>query len=145
MPVEIGNNNNSNKITEIEIDCSKSSQFLSAVLLISNRIKLKKIIAKKLVSRPYIDITIDVLKQCGFVVKTEQNGENLICEVLENNNTAKNRQIKVENDWSSASYFLSLEKLHNVKLKTNLTKKTSSQGDSKIVEVFDKLRTPMDN
>ena len=74
------------------------------------------------------------MKQCGFVVKTEQNGENLICEVLENNNTAKNRQIKVENDWSSASYFLALEKLHNVKLKTNLTKKTSSQGDSKIVE-----------
>ena len=106
MPVEIGKNNNSNTITEIEIDCSKSSQFLSAVLLISNRIKLKKIVAKKLVSRPYIDITIDVLKQCGFVVKTEQNGENLICEVLENNNTATNRQIEVETNWSSASYFL---------------------------------------
>ena len=34
------------RITEIEIDCSKSSQFLSAVLFVANQIGLKKIVAK---------------------------------------------------------------------------------------------------
>ena len=142
LPVEISKINNQTNITEIEIDCSKSSQFLSAVLLVASQIGLKKIVAKKLVSRPYIDITIDVLRQYGIEVKTQQIGEDLICGVVENNSTNSNtinRNIEVETDWSSASYFLALEKLHNVKLKTNLTQKTSSQGDSKIVEIFEKI------
>ena len=137
LPIEISKTNGLKTPNEIEIDCSKSSQFLSAVLLIASQIGLKKIVAKKLVSRPYIDITIDVLRQYGIEVKTTQNGEDLICEVVENHNTTNtNRQIEVETDWSSASYFLALEKLHNIKLKTNLTNKTSSQGDSKIVEIL---------
>ena len=87
LPVEISQTAQSKPINEIEIDCSKSSQFLSAVLLVANQIGLKKIVAKKLVSRPYIDITIDVLKQYGIEVKTTQNGEDLICEIAENHNT----------------------------------------------------------
>ncbi len=80
-----------------------------------------------------------MLKQYGIEVKTKQNEEDLICEMVENNNTTTNRQIEIETDWSSASYFLALEKLHNVKLQTNLTTKISSQGDSKIVDIFDKI------
>ena len=59
---------------EIILDCSLSSQFLSSILLIApyteNGIKIK--IANELVSKPYVDMTIDIMEKLG--VSVQKNG-----------------------------------------------------------------------
>ena len=141
LPVKISGKIDKN-IDKIEIDCSKSSQFLSAILLISNKIGLKQIVAKTIVSKTYINITKDVLNQFGVNIEFKEEDSDLICNI--NKNIQKkdiSQQVPIEIDWSSASYFLALEFLFNTKLKINGLSKQSSQGDSKFIDILDKIKT----
>ena len=60
----------SNKITNLEvaIDASLSSQFLSSLMFL-NPITIKT--KGKIVSKPYIDLTINILKQYGIKVQNK--------------------------------------------------------------------------
>ena len=134
LPVRISGKINKN-IDKIEIDCSKSSQFLSSILLISNKIGLKQIVAKTIVSKIYINITKDVLEKFGVDIEIEEKGNDLICNI--NKNIQKkdiSQQVPIEIDWSSASYFLALEFLFNTKLKIIGLEQKTSQGDSKFID-----------
>lgn len=136
LPVKISGKISKN-IEEIEIDCSKSSQFLSAILLVADKIGIKQVVAKNVVSKTYVDITKSVLGQFGIDTRIAEEGDSLVCYInnLQNNNFP-NRYIDIEVDWSSASYFLALEYLFNTKIKMNIFSNTSSQGDSKFVEIL---------
>ena len=141
LPVRISGKINKN-IDKIEIDCSKSSQFLSAILLISNKISLKQIVAKNIVSKTYINITKDVLEKFEVNIELKEEDNNLICNI--NTNTPSKdatRRIPIEIDWSSASYFLALEFLFNTKLKIIGLEQKTSQGDSKFIDILDKIKT----
>ena len=141
LPVRISGKINKN-IDKIEIDCSKSSQFLSSILLIADKIGLKQVVAKNIVSKTYINITKDVLEKFGVNIELIEKENNLICNI--NTNTPSKdatRRIPIEIDWSSASYFLALEFLFNTKLKINGLSKQSSQGDSKFIDILDKIKT----
>ena len=139
LPVKIGGKILKN-IDKIEIDCSKSSQFLSSILLVADKIGVKQILAKNAVSKTYIDITKSILKQFEKNVEIVEDGGDLICYINNSqDNKLQNRDIDIEVDWSSASYFLALEFLFNTKIRMNILSKTSSQGDSKFVEVLQKI------
>ena len=139
LPIRVSGLTRENK--NIEIDCSKSSQFLTAILLVASHIGVRQIIAKNIVSKTYINITKDVLKKFGIDVKLIKKNNDLICEIFANNSTNSNtinRNIEVETDWSAATYFLALERIFNVKFDMKLSKK-SSQGDRKFVKILDKI------
>ena len=139
LPIRVSGLTRENK--NIEIDCSKSSQFLTAILLVVSHIGVRQIVAKNIVSKTYINITKDVLKKFGIDVKLIAKNHDLICKVLPNNSinsNSINRNIKVEADWSAATYFLALERIFNVKFDMKLSKK-SSQGDRKFVAILDKI------
>ena len=141
LPVRISGKIDKN-IDKIEIDCSKSSQFLSAILLISNKIGLKQVAAKNIVSKTYINITKDVLEKFGVNIEKKEKENNLICNI--NTNIQKkdtSQQVPIEIDWSSASYFLALEFLFNTKLKIIGLEQKTSQGDSKFIDILDKIKT----
>ena len=139
LPIKVSGKITKN-IEKIEIDCSKSSQFLTAILLIAGKIGLKQITAKNIVSKTYINITKDVLKQFGFDIKITEKGKDLICKIVENTSkNISNKTVNIEIDWSSASYFLALEFLFNAKLKMNISNQKSSQGDSKFIEILQKI------
>ena len=53
-------------IKKIKLDGSKSSQFLTAILLVADRLNIEEIDVKNLVSKSYINITLDVLKKSGI-------------------------------------------------------------------------------
>ena len=127
----------------IKIKGDKSSQFLSALLMISPIIgeSIRIEVIGDLVSKPYIDITIAVMKAFGVKVK---------------NNSYKSFEIKpqtykavdytVEGDASAASYWTSIAYLHGGKIKfTNLNLPTgqagikSVQGDSNYASILPKL------
>ena len=141
LPVRISGKINKN-IDKIEIDCSKSSQFLSSILLIADKIGLKQVVAKNIVSKTYINITKDVLEKFGVNIELIEKENNLICNINTNiPSKGATRRIPIEIDWSSASYFLALEFLFNTKLKIIGLEQKTSQGDSKFIDILDKIKT----
>ena len=113
-----------------------SSQFISALLLVAPTIEngLTLEITSKVLSKPYIDMTLGLMSEFGI----EYSWENNVIKVEQQNYIAKN--IEVENDWSSASFwysFLALSKSGEVKI-PNLYA-DSLQGDSVLSSIYLKL------
>ncbi|MGZ3861817.1 MAG: 3-phosphoshikimate 1-carboxyvinyltransferase [Bacteroidia bacterium] len=131
---------NGKKLTggEIEIDGSVSSQFLSALVMIAPlyaeplRLKIKD----KLVSVPYVEMTLKLMKQWGSEYKWEGS------EIrVENKPYQKpSGEVFCESDWSGASYFYSIVSLAKEgEIKLPYLFKNSLQGDSVCAKVFEPL------
>ena len=113
-----------------------SSQFISALLLVAPTIENGLIleITSKVLSKPYIAMTLDLMNKFGIVYSWENN----IIKVEQQNYIAKN--IEVENDWSAASFwysFLALSRSGEIKI-PNLSA-NSLQGDSVLSVIYSKL------
>ncbi len=111
---------------KVALSVSKSSQFLSALLLIgpytNNQAEI--ILTSPLVSRPYVDLTIAVMKAFGAEVKEEEG----VFSVLKNPYHAIEYQI--EGDASSASYPLAAAALVGGEVTIANLPKNSLQGDA---------------
>jgi len=121
---------------KIIIDGTISSQFISALLLIAPTLKngLNLKIEGEIVSKPYIKMTLKLIQEFG--VDSSWNGNAI--EVKPQNFIAKN--FEVESDWSATSFWYeiaALSKSCNIKL--NGLSENSTQGDSKVSELFNKL------
>lgn len=92
---------------ETEIDGSTSSQFISALLMIApvlpNGLTLR--LTGKIISHPYIDLTLKLLKMAG--IESIYSGDLIHIEHQQYRET----EITVEPDWSSASYWYSIAAL----------------------------------
>ncbi len=134
-PVKISGNSNLNN--SISIDISKSSQFLSSLLLCAPLFKngVKIFVKGKKVSKPYIDITVSVMKDFNVDV-IEKDG---FYEVAKEENYQR-REFVVESDFSSASYFLAAAYFINKNiLIKNLNYYKSLQGDKKFIDIVKKM------
>ena len=120
---------------EINIDSSISSQYISSLLLIAPKIKggLKINLNGKETSLPYIKMTINLLEQIGVTVICNKNS----IEVKELKEIIP-KEIFVESDWSSASYFYSMVAMAPIgfEICLNNFKKDSIQGDSLVKDFF---------
>lgn len=121
----------------VEIKAEVSSQYISALLLIAPglpnglRIHLKG----RILSRPYINMTLNLLRQLG--VKT--NWEEKIIHVSPLHN-ASEKTITVESDWSGASYFYSFAALaRSSKLTLSSFWDNSLQGDAKVARFYEQF------
>lgn len=99
------------KPADIEIDGSLSSQFLTGLLLAYSAMGAENVSikVKDLKSRPYTDLTLDVMKQFGFAVPQHMNYEsfNFLEEQLPvTNSTDQPVNYTVEGDWSGAAFLL---------------------------------------
>ena len=119
----------------IKLDASKSSQYLSALLLLAPLIEAKEFsiepIGGMIASRPYIDITIEILREYGFHWQYI-DGVFRVASIPEKHLNINNLQL--EGDWSAASYFYMLQRLHpaeSIQLKNLII--SSLQGDSKLL------------
>ena len=104
-----------------------SSQFISALLLVAPTIEngLNIEINSKILSKPYINMTLDLMNKFEIKYIWEEN----LIKFKEQSYLGKN--IHVENDWSAASFwysFLALSKSGEIKI-PNLHA-NSIQGDS---------------
>lgn len=114
----------------------KSSQFLSALMLLAPHFgKLEIDVREKLVSKSYVQITIDVLKEFGFEVKNDNFQKFIIKKSRDFNHLQK---INIETDLSGASYFWAIGALNGqVKLR-NINPQTS-QGDLQFVDFLEQM------
>lgn len=120
---------------EVEIDSSISSQFVSALLLIAPALTMGLVVhlTGKGVSRPYIDMTVSLLK--GFGCKVQEFSHSIT--VLPSSVLTVPSSITVESDWSSASYWYSICALSpNSTLELRSFSKISMQADSVLPQIF---------
>ena len=91
----------------IEIDGSLSSQFLTGLLMAYSAAGAQdvSIMVKNLKSRPYIDLTLDVMKQFGMNVPENRNYE-LFHFAAAEIATDASRRYTVEGDWSGGAFLL---------------------------------------
>ena len=119
----------------IIIDSSTSSQYISSLLLIAPKISggLKIKLTGRETSKPYIDMTISLLKKIGVEITTTKN-QISVYEL----HKIESIKYHVESDWSSASYFYSVVALAKIGYTLKLSKFSfkSLQGDSKVADIY---------
>jgi 3-phosphoshikimate 1-carboxyvinyltransferase len=115
----------------IEMDGSKSSQYISSVLLLLPKINPgARLIVKDLVSRPYIDTTLSVMRQFGVEMEHKDYREFFV-----KNGTYTSGTFEIPADASSASYFLAGAFLKNKPLRLNVGE-NCMQGDFLFVQIL---------
>jgi 3-phosphoshikimate 1-carboxyvinyltransferase len=121
----------------MDLRCNVSSQYLSSVLLIApyteNGIEIY--IAEGPVSKPYIDMTIDIM--AGFGVRVERDG--FARFFVDGGQVYKAGSFYVEPDCSQAGYFWAAAAVTGGTVKVAGITKESSQGDLKFVRLLEKM------
>jgi 3-phosphoshikimate 1-carboxyvinyltransferase len=122
----------------IEIDGSVSSQFISALLMITPELQNGLIInfTGEVTSRPYIDMTLKMMEE--FRVYGQWNDNSIsVSKQKYHKKSEPDYTYQVEGDWSSASYWYAIAALSN---ETNFIvkglKNPSLQGDAIVADVF---------
>ena len=122
----------------VEIDGEISSQFLTALLIAAPMAKEDMHIAIRgeLVSKPYIDITLHIMKIFGVEVDN-QNYQKFIVKGSQKYKAVD--RFMVEGDASSASYFLAAAAIKGGRVKVTGIGKNSVQGDVAFADVLEKM------
>jgi len=123
--------------THVDIDCSISSQFLSSLLLMAPNTDggLQIDVRRGAVSRPYIDMTVDIMQKFGVAVEREGYehfmvpGRQQYCP----------GSCTVESDVSNASYFWAAGAITGKSIKVLGIQGDSLQGDLKILHLFEEM------
>ncbi len=123
---------------EVSIDGSISSQFLTALLMAAPLAKrdLSIKIVGELVSKPYIDITLDIMRRFGVEV---DNASYERFEIKAPQSYISPEEYMVEGDASSASYFLAAAAIKGGRVKVTGIGRKSVQGDVAFAEVLEKM------
>ncbi|MEP4548560.1 MAG: 3-phosphoshikimate 1-carboxyvinyltransferase [Saccharospirillum sp.] len=123
---------------EVSIDGSISSQFLTALLmaapLLTEDLTIR--VTGELVSKPYIDITLNVMQQFGVTV-TNDNYRSF--HISADQAYVSPGRIMVEGDASSASYFLAAGAIGGGPVRVEGTGTASVQGDARFAEVLEQM------
>jgi len=122
----------------VRIDGSISSQFLTAILMIAPLLTTDTTIEieGELVSKPYIDITLDIMSRFGVNVT---NNEYQSFTVSGNQCYQSVEKYMVEGDASSASYFLAAGAIKGGEVTVHGVGKLSVQGDKYFADVLEKM------
>ncbi|MCW3173713.1 3-phosphoshikimate 1-carboxyvinyltransferase [Shewanella subflava] len=120
---------------DVEIAGDLSSQFLTALLMVAPLAKdtVNIVIKGELVSKPYIDITIALMKQFGVEVINHNYAR---FEIVSGQEYVSPGKVLVEGDASSASYFLAAGAICGGEVKVTGVGKLSIQGDVKFADAL---------
>ena len=116
-----------------------SSQYISALLMIAPMLEngLTLTLTDDIVSRPYIDLTINLMREYGAAVEWEN--DSVIKVKPQKYNYVK---YYVESDWSASSYWYSMVALsddNEAEIVLPGLSFNSFQGDSKVADIFESL------
>jgi 3-phosphoshikimate 1-carboxyvinyltransferase len=127
------------KITafKVNIPANVSSQYISALLLVAPKLEngIELTLVGDITSVPYIKMTLALLNELNIQTSFEGN----VIRVYPKPEV-ETKEMTVESDWSSASYFFSLVALSaTASISLTSYKATSLQGDSALVEIYAKM------
>src|SRR5690606_36010435 len=120
---------------KVSLSANISSQYISALMMIAPSLPegLEIELIGQVTSVPYIIMTLDLLKLLGIKGSFSNN------KIFINNQTSvEPKSVKIESDWSSASYFYSLAAINeNAEIKLSHFRSSSRQGDSCIADIYE--------
>jgi len=120
-----------------ELSGKVSSQYFSSLLISApyadKDVKIKCI--GNISSKPYINITLDVMDDFGVKAENRDFKEFYI----KSGQRYKGRSYRIEGDYSNASYFLALPAMFGGKMKVSNLKLNSSQGDKIFPDILEKM------
>ena len=123
---------------ELEIAGNISSQYVTALLLISPFLNQEERVAIKikgdLVSKPYIDITVNEMRKRGLRVRW--NGSR---DLVVESGIYSDGEYSIEGDATAASYFSALATIHNSSVNFPNLGSNTVQGDYFFFEVMEQL------
>lgn len=121
----------------VELNCSLSSQFLSALLLVGpctrNGIEIR--VTQGPVSRHYIDITLDTMERFG--VPVERKGYEWF--QVPGGRCYRPGSCTVEPDCSQAGYFWAAAAVTSSTVQVRGTARRSRQGDIRLVDILERM------
>ncbi len=122
----------------VDVDGSVSSQFLTALLMAAPLAPQDTVIAIKgdLVSKPYIDITLHLMKTFGVEVDNQSYQRFVVRGKQQYQSPG---DYLVEGDASSASYFLAAGAIKGGTVKVTGIGRGSVQGDIRFADVLEKM------
>jgi 3-phosphoshikimate 1-carboxyvinyltransferase len=123
-------------LSAIKMRGDVSSQYISALLMIGPMLKngLDLELTGKISSRPYIDMTLGIMKQFGVSASRQGN------KIHVPKGNYKETVFEVDPDWSGASYWYAITALADVaEVMLENFNLPSYQGDSRIKDIMLKL------
>ncbi|EAR3905616.1 3-phosphoshikimate 1-carboxyvinyltransferase [Salmonella enterica] len=123
---------------DVEVDGSVSSQFLTALLMTAPLAPKDTVIRIKgeLVSKPYIDITLNLMKTFGVEIMNHHYQQFVVKGGQQYHSPGR---YLVEGDASSASYFLAAGAIKGGTVKVTGIGRKSMQGDIRFADVLEKM------
>lgn len=121
---------------EVYVSGSISSQFISALMMVAPTMVNGLIIhiQNEIISRPYLNLTAQLMESYGVQVKWEGN------KITIKPQAYKPVSFRVEADWSAASYWYEMVALgRNFEVTLLGLSANSSQGDANLVNLFKDL------
>ncbi len=121
----------------VSLQANVSSQYISALMLIASSLSngLEIFLEGKVTSVPYINMTLSLLNEVGVEGSFKDNKIS-----VKPRKEIMHKNVVVESDWSSASYFYSVVSLSKSKSITlGSYKEQSYQGDSFLAKIYENL------
>lgn len=118
---------------EIQINGNISSQYITSLLLVAPVLPKGLILKIKgeLTSKPYVNMTLDMMKRAGIHYEWEENTISISPQEYQKTS------LKIEPDWSAASYWYSIVSLsESGEIFLKGLQKNSVQGDSEIADIM---------
>lgn len=122
---------------DVRVDGSLSSQFVSALLIASpyaekdTRIEVQGGVS----SRPYVDLTVETMKEFGAMVKEEPSN----VFHVEARRFYRNRDFQIEGDYSLSSYFFGAAAVTGGRIIVKNLREDSKQGDRLFLNILEQM------
>ncbi len=125
----------------VSLKCGVSSQFLSALLLIApyTRDGVEINIIEGPVSKPYVDMTIDVMEECGVRIQRDD----YLRFAIAGGQTYRAGSYDVEPDCSQAGYFWAAAAITGSRIKVEGTTLNTRQGDVRFTQILENMGCTM--
>lgn len=120
----------------VKISAQKSSQFVSALMLIAPVLEcgLEIEIVGEIASAPYIQMTKQLMEHFGIKIEQNQNQFKIIAQPYQP------IDFIVESDWSAAAFWYEMAALSkDCSVRLNGLQQNSFQGDAQLTKIFEKL------
>jgi 3-phosphoshikimate 1-carboxyvinyltransferase len=121
----------------VSLKCGVSSQFLSALLLIAPYTQhgVEIDVIEGPVSKPYVDMTIDVMEECGARIKRD----GYLRFAVPGGQIYRAGSYDVEPDCSQAGYFWAAAAITGSKIKVKGTTHKTRQGDVRFTNILENM------
>jgi 3-phosphoshikimate 1-carboxyvinyltransferase len=133
---------------EVRVDASESSQFASGLMLVAPRLAggLRVSLEGKPVSRPYLHMTSDLMRQAGADVQWPDE-RTVVVRPGAYRREALDGCIRIEPDWSGAAFLLAAGRLAGVEVYVEglLPPGRSLQGDARFAAFLQQMQRGSDD